>query len=90
MVTLYCKAGCPRCRSLEEALRHLAVQCCVVSFTPADPRPDELPEGMHLPVLRDGDELFQGAEEILAHLDELTDFKEWWYKFQSDACYCDE
>jgi hypothetical protein len=29
-------------------------------------------------------------ELCIAHLEELEQFKELWYKFQSDACYCDE
>jgi hypothetical protein len=41
-------------------------------------------------VLRDGDEVFEGSKAVADHLEEMKEFKRQWYKFQSDACYCDE
>jgi hypothetical protein len=38
----------------------------------------------------DDKEIIQGKDKILAHLEDLEGFKEQWYKFQSDACYCVE
>jgi hypothetical protein len=41
-------------------------------------------------VLVNGGNTFQGHKGIIAHLQELDGFMDLWYKFQSDACYCDE
>ena len=30
------------------------------------------------------------CQNIIAYLEELEGFKQLWYKFQSDACYCDQ
>jgi len=31
-----------------------------------------------------------GSEAAIEHIEELRRFKEDWYRFQSDACYCEE
>ncbi len=90
MIRLYCRVDCPRCGDVVEVLEQLAVAFDVVKVARGDSLPAELPEGAHLPVLTDGDEVFQGSEEILDHLEQVKDFKALWYKYQSDACYCEE
>jgi glutathione S-transferase len=42
------------------------------------------------PILVDGHNVITGSDHILTHLEELSRFKKQWYRFQSDACYCDE
>lgn len=84
MITLYRTPDCPACRRMQEVLEDLVVDHRVVTVRrPAD-RPDDLP------ALRDDDQLIHGRDAVLAHLEELERFRELWYKFQSDACYCDE
>jgi hypothetical protein len=51
---------------------------------------DVLPKLKRLPAMDDEGKLYQGIDAIMKHLEELEAFKEQWYKFQSDACYCDE
>ncbi len=90
MVKLYCRADCPRCRSLAEALRDLAIRCDIVRVPPGEPVPAQLGEAAELPVLTDEDGAFRGSQAILGHLDELEGLKEDGYRFQSDVCYCEE
>jgi hypothetical protein len=90
MIKLYCRTDCPRCRSLAEALRELAIRCEVIRVPPGEPVPPELGEEAELPVLTDEDSIFRGPEAILDHLEELEGLKEDWYRFQSDVCYCEE
>jgi hypothetical protein len=71
-------------------LEDLAIKSKIVELESERSLPEELPEDTDLPVMRDDEELYEGAEAIADRLDELKVFKEWWYKFQSDACYCDE
>ncbi|MFW6189762.1 MAG: hypothetical protein ACOC7T_04935 [Planctomycetota bacterium] len=87
MIVLYCRPGCPRCASLHGMLERLALKSRLVEVGPDEQLPDDLPEDT---ALRDGEELYTGGAAVAEHLDELEVFKEWWYKFQSDACYCDE
>ncbi len=89
MLTLYRKPNCPRCASIQEALEQLAIKHKVVEVSDAAELPGELTEG-RLPALVDEDGTFQGAGAIADHLQELDEFKKLWYKYQSDACYCDD
>jgi hypothetical protein len=52
--------------------------------------PVEISKDSRLPVMVDGNEIIQGHDQILHHLEELENFKAEWDKFQSDACYCDD
>lgn len=90
MITLYRLSGCPRCTAIEEVLREMAVAHSVVEVDSVAQLPNDLRETHAPPILVDGDEVIQGSQAILIHLEELAHFKELWYKFQSDACYCDE
>jgi glutathione S-transferase len=90
MTILYCRASCPRCTSVREALEELAIECRIVQVAPGAPMPEGLPAGARLPVLIDEGEAYLGSGAVLDHLEELRLFKEDWYRFQSDACYCDE
>lgn len=90
MIVLYCHVGRPCCSSVLEALEELAIAAHVVEVAEGAALPDELPSGTRLPVLTDGGEIYRGGAAILEHLEELRLFKEDWYRFQSDACYCDE
>jgi hypothetical protein len=42
------------------------------------------------PLLIDEGKIIQGSKNIINHLNELEEFKNQWYKFQSDVCYCEE
>ena len=86
---LYRTPGCPRCTEVAEALEELAIAHEVVEVDSPDDVPEDL-EAVRLPVLRDGHEVFQGPGDVLDHLEGLESFRADWYKFQSDACYCDE
>jgi len=90
MFVLYVTPDCPRCSDIRSALEELAIAHRVVEV-PGPPEGRTSPEGVSgPPALVDGDDVFQGSRAILDHLEEIERFKELWYKFQSDACYCDE
>ncbi|MFW6119146.1 MAG: glutathione S-transferase N-terminal domain-containing protein [Planctomycetota bacterium] len=89
MITLYRTPGCPRCSDIQSALAELAITHEVVELDSAD----DLPAGVEadaLPVLVDDGTTAQGPTAIMERLGELEGFRDEWYKFQSDACYCDE
>ncbi len=90
MIVLYCRSGCPRCTSVREALEDLAIDARVVEVAEGAALPDTLPSGARLPVLTDEGKTYRGGAAILEHLAELRLFKEEWYRYQSDVCYCDE
>lgn len=75
-------------REIIEALEQLAIVHEIVS--PGDDGDRHPPNDAAAPVLDDDGTLVEGRERILEHLRGLQDFKEKWYKFQSDACYCDD
>lgn len=82
MIHLFRTQDCPRCARIQDALEAMAVAHQV---TVCDPDADR-----ELPRLEDDGETVVGADAILQHLDKLEAFKEQWYKFQSDACYCSD
>jgi len=93
MITLYRKRGCPRCTDIEEALKELTLAHRVVDVEEGEGArgiPENLGEPRRTPVLVDEGEVFRGSRAILDHLEGLKGFRALWYKFQSDACYCDE
>jgi|GEM_PF-975058 len=97
MITLYRTTNCPRCGLIEDALGELAIACEVVTGSAdelaaglASGGAEPMPPNTRPPVLVDDGQVFQGSDAILEHLEELENFKELWYKYQSDACYCGE
>ena len=83
-------ADCPGCEAIQEVLQDLCIAHRVV-IVPENAKPDEsLPDAAKPPMLVDDDKVIQGNKNIIAYLEELKGFRELWYKFQSDACYCDE
>jgi hypothetical protein len=73
-------------REIVEALEELAI---VHEIIPPD-GDRHPPNGAATPVLDDDGTLVEGRKRILEYLRGLQDFKDQWYKFQSDACYCDD
>jgi hypothetical protein len=71
-------------------LRELCMPFEVVVSEGRDTLPQMLPANAKLPLLTDEGEIFEGPENIINHLNYLQKFKEQWYKYQSDVCYCDE
>jgi hypothetical protein len=90
MIKFYRKKDCPKCTGIQEALEELVLAHKVIVVEGKGELKGTFPEGTRLPVMDDEGKLYQGIDAIMAHLEELTEFKEQWYKFQSDACYCDE
>ena len=93
MITLYRKRGCPRCADIEEALKELTLAHRVVDVGEGageEKMPEGIGEPRRPPILVDEGEAFRGPGAILDHLESLKGFRALWYKFQSDACYCDE
>lgn len=90
MITFIRTKDCPRCSDIQEALEEMVLAHEVVVLADKYEDHEVLPEGAKPPVLIDGGKIVQGSEAILDHLEKLETFKEWWEKFQSDACYCDE
>ena len=61
-----------------------------VVLVPQEGVPDELmARAARPPVLVDDEKIIQGIKNIIAYLEEMKEFKELWYKYQSDVCYCD-
>lgn len=89
MVTFYYKPSSEAGERIREVLKEQVLAYKPVCVEPDKGRPEGLPEGMEPPVLIDGEEIFQGREAILRHLEKMKAFGAEWYKFQSDACYCD-
>jgi hypothetical protein len=90
LITLYCREGCPACEPAAEELDALAIRHRIIRLPAHAPLPDELPAGTRLPALLDGGCVCSGADDVIARITELAEFKEDWYRFQSDACYCNE
>jgi len=90
MIKFFRTSKCKGCAAIQDVLENL----CIVHETFVLESPDDLPPELAdigcLPILVDGRDIIEGSENIVAHLGELEQFKELWYKFQSDACYCDE
>jgi len=89
MIKLYCSRKCPRCGDIVDLLDELAVAHEVIYVTDENRR-QVLPKQTSEPVLVEGKNIVQGSKAITDYLEKLEDFKQLWYKFQSDACYCDE
>ena len=90
MITLYQTPGCPGCGAILEALVEMVIAHEVVEVDSVADLPPGLEGAGELPVLVDGGQVVSGVQAVLDHLHELEGFRALWYKFQSDACYCDE
>jgi glutathione S-transferase len=88
-ITFYKTADCRECQGIQAALEELCLAHEVVLVTASDEGRGALAEGTRPPVLVDEGKIYQGRGAILAHLEELEAFKELWYKYGSDSCYCD-
>lgn len=89
MITFFRTPDCPECVEIQETLEELCLAHNVMLLK-GDDDAAGLPQGTHPPVLVDGNEVIQGRESIMAHLEGLEEFKALWEKYQTDACYCDE
>jgi hypothetical protein len=90
MIKFFRTSKCKGCAAIQDALEDLSIAHETVVLKSPDELPPELAGIGSLPILVDGQDVIDGSENIVAHLEELEQFKELWYKFQSDACYCDE
>ena len=90
MVTFYRTRKCNNCAAIQETLEELCLAHETVVLESPDDLPEELAETGRPPILVDGPDVICGSANIVAHLEKLERFKELWYKFQSDVCYCDE
>lgn len=90
MITFYRKQNCPRCADIESAIEELLMPHRIVVVRSRDELPEHMRSTARLPAMEDEGRVYQGADEVLAQLEKLSAFKERWYKYQSDACYCDE
>ena len=88
-MTLYRHKECESCQEIEDTLREMVISCEVVAAEPR-PRSDDLPAEAKAPVLVDGEKVIEGEKSIFEYLDTLKEFSRQWYKYQSDACYCDD
>ena len=90
MITFYRIRPCNECDVIQDALREFCFVYETIILESPDELPSELAKAGPPPILVDERDVFVGAENIISHLEELDQFKELWYKYQSDACYCDE
>jgi glutaredoxin len=90
MLVFYRTPDCPRCGDIEDALEQLAMAHRVVEVHSQEELPHAVAEKHKLPVLLDGDKMISGSDRIIDHLEQQEAFRDMWYKFGSDACYCEE
>jgi len=90
MITFYRTRRCKGCAAIQAALEDLGIASKTVVLESLDDLPPKLAGMGRPPVLVDGRDVIAGSKNIIAHLEELEQFKELWYKFQSDTCYCDD
>jgi arsenate reductase-like glutaredoxin family protein len=90
MMKFFRTENCPGCQDIENILKQLSLACEVIIVKEKNDIPASLPSDIKLPFLIDEGRLIQGINDIVSHLNELEEFKSQWYKFQSDACYCDD
>ena len=90
MIKFFRTDNCPGCQDIEDALNELCLACEVIVVKGRDDIPLSVPVSTKLPFLVDENVLIQGYKKIIEHLEGLEEFKSQWYKFQSDACYCDD
>jgi glutaredoxin len=90
MIKFYRTRKCNGCAAIQDALEELCIAHETVVLESQKDLPPELTNKGGLPVVVDGRQVIVGSKNIIAHLEELEQFKELWYKYQSDACYCDE
>jgi hypothetical protein len=88
MIRFYRTRDCPACGHIEETMQDMTLAHETHTVSSVRDLPDDVGSVSALPVLVDGDRVIEGKERIVAHLEELADFKAQWEKFQSDACYC--
>lgn len=89
-MTFFRTSDCPGCEAIQEVLQDLCIAHKVIVIPP-NGKPDEsLPDAAKPPMLVDDGKVIRGNKNIIAYLEELKGFRELWYNFQSDACYCDE
>lgn len=86
---LYRHQNCTNCQMIEESLKEMVMSFETI-YMKDYPKTDGLPEQQESPVLVDEGRVFEGERPIMDHLDELKKFREDWYKYQSDVCYCEE
>ena len=85
---LYRHKECCECGAIQETLDELVMP--YETLYPKDATRQVPGEDGRLPVLVDEGRRFVVRDPILRHLEELRQFREQWYKYQSDACYCEE
>lgn len=83
---LYTTKNNAACEAVEQKLHEMVLAYEAVDAATVT---DSL-HGEELPVLVDEHETFVGTKKILNHLEQLRELQKQWYKYQSDACYCDD
>jgi hypothetical protein len=86
MIRLFLMAHCGRCDEIRDVLENRCLAHRLI-WVEEGTFPGDLPKGAIPPVLVDGGRVIEGAEAVLAHLEELIRFKALWDKYQSDSCY---
>ena len=90
MLVFYRTKECPGCQGIQSTIEAMHQPHRVMLVDKGAIDIIGAPPDLKPPVLIDNTEIFQGRDNILAHLEKLEEFKTQWYKFQSDACYCDD
>lgn len=90
MIIFYRTTDCPRCAEIQETLREMNYAHKVVVVKKREDMKESLLKDKKLPLLKDGQKVIKGSDAIIEHLEELSEFKELWDKFQGDYCYCDD
>jgi glutaredoxin len=90
MIIFYRTKNCPACQAIEDILKELCIAFEVMIVGGKGNLPKSVPVDSQWPLLIDEGKIIQGSKNIINHLNELEEFKNQWYKFQSYVCYCEE
>ncbi len=90
MLTFYRTKDCPGCQDIESILKDMAIAHEVVIVDLNEKNSRGVPEGKKIPLLIDEGKVIEGSKDIVAYLERFEKYKQLWYKYQSDVCYCDD
>jgi len=90
MIRFYCVHDDSASATIQDVLDELCIAHATIELESAADIPRDLAEQGDPPILVDGRDVITDPRRITTHLEGLERFKKQWYKFQSDACYCDD
>ncbi|MCM8797375.1 MAG: hypothetical protein NC923_05835 [Candidatus Omnitrophica bacterium] len=90
MLIFYRTEDCQGCKGIQSTLEAMRVAHKVVIVKKGPISVPGASSKVMPPVLIDEKIVIEGKDKIVSYLEKFEEFMQEWYKFQSDACYCDE